>query len=55
VFLDAATHGWDDLKLLWLGIWVSARTPAYPAETRVGEAPATERASRWSGRRRLGR
>jgi hypothetical protein len=19
VFLDAATHGWDDLKLLWLG------------------------------------
>jgi hypothetical protein len=55
VFLDAATHGWDDLKLLWLGIWVSARTPAYPAETRVGEAPATERASRGSGRRRLGR
>jgi hypothetical protein len=20
VFLDAATHGWDDLKLLWLGL-----------------------------------
>jgi hypothetical protein len=19
LFLDAATHGWDDLKLLWLG------------------------------------
>jgi hypothetical protein len=19
VFLDAATHGWDNLKLLWLG------------------------------------
>jgi hypothetical protein len=19
IFLDAATHGWDDLKLLWLG------------------------------------